>query len=225
MALVGETAAPYPGSIFSQMCVIHYPNGSLCSGVILNKNKILTAAHCSQNANKAQVQCGSEKAQVVGRPEIHPLYTFKELSKDRDKPLYDMAILETNKSFPSSRHIKLLVDEHLGLKLIAQKKCEIFGAGLDGKNHSGRMKSVKAPKEIYLYSPEYKLLALRGKSAVRRGDSGGVLLCRYKKDWVITAVTTFHGKNPRISGFTYLPYSENFAWLSAALTESVDSKN
>ena len=175
-------------------CAVIHENGEggsrLCSGNIVGRDKLLTAAHCAPEPDEtAIIRCSDQRERLVQGYLIHPLY---HPSKDFDYAGFDLALLQAESDFaaPPAR----LPKKGEAALLIERGVCSIFGYGLNSSGGAGEL--LGAPVIASLNSSFFFQTAVftngGGGSAMGRGDSGGGLFCRSSKaggpdSWIQTA--------------------------------------
>jgi secreted trypsin-like serine protease len=116
--IVGGTEVPngkYPFVVFVEL----YTKKTVvdCGGTLIDKNSVLTAAHCVANTTGAAVVVGrtdlrkKKKGQVIGasRPFMHPRYNPKTFE-------YDAAVLKLRRAVKSIKPIKLATTKQNNLE-------------------------------------------------------------------------------------------------------------
>ena len=154
---------------------------AVCSGVLVDKRRILTAAHCIKSLEgdkdmSAYVICAPGAfawgQDAKGRLK-HPDYAA-------DPPSHDIAMLEVPDAFnvPSLPLAQSAAEIDELLK--TPERCALFGAGLDNWNrtgvlHGARLRLINSRPLREKYGPYF--IASNPNHAAT-GDSGGPVLCK-----------------------------------------------
>jgi trypsin len=191
--IVGGTAVPngkYPFMVYVKL----YRNGKrsgFCAGSLINRNSVLTAAHCLLNTTGAVVVVGrtdlrnKNRGQEIGasRPFIHPRYNGSG---------YDAAVLKLRRPLKGIKPIKLATAKQNNLETPG-RKLTVAGWGLTGFNAThptNRLRQAQVPVvsdrraersyDAVVEPPGYEppLMIAAGNSSKENacvGDSGGPL--------------------------------------------------
>lgn len=172
----------------------------LCSGVLINTDTVLTAAHCindfktsrvvtTQNAHSGSIQ--PEQIYKIRRTVIHEGYSNPK-NKDKD-PRYDIALIRLerkveNMNYDSSYLISIPTTEYINKSTWSLLKAYIAGFGKNSIDESGINddKSVLQPingilekAEVKISNEQYQKQAIiidqKEKAGACSGDSGGPL--------------------------------------------------
>jgi hypothetical protein len=174
-------------------------HGSLCSGVVLDRRVILTAAHCVSGGgsyrlhwrNETNQPVLAEPAQIIRHPDFKA-----DAVKTRQRSV-DLAILTSKTDLPPSFEPVTLVQAATPPPA-KDSRLTIAGYGLRHEhdpNSAGQFATVTLPV-IMPYGPGRILVWLGGKqSGACAGDSGGGI---FNEDGHLVAVTIWsegQGKN------------------------------
>jgi hypothetical protein len=169
--------------------------GSICTGVVISKNSILTAAHCVQDEPEIAVHYRSSSGDPIlilpSKIISHPNYVPEAISK-RVRSI-DLAILQIATPLPSQfQPVKLSNEKPRAGDLVV-----IGGYGLTNeKMRSSNGQFLSSPLNVIEpYGPSTILLWLRGENipggVLNRGgchgDSGGPIF----RDNELVAITTW----------------------------------
>ncbi|GAB1606026.1 transmembrane protease serine 12-like isoform X2 [Argonauta hians] len=187
------------------LLIVKHGRYSLCSGTIINDLQILTAAHCTKDADKIIVSAGSSNRRAMNRysfimkPNIHSHPGYKGAPDFKN----DIAILDLAAPLGHGHCVKPLA--------VASKndtvsdRCIIAGWGVT-KHHKYGTTLLETAK-VKLFSQEkckqhFSLISEQqvcAGSGVKngpescRGDSGGPLMCHVdsSNELVLVGVTSY----------------------------------
>ena len=187
-----------PGSV----CAVIFENENgataLCTGDIVARDKILTAAHCVLPPKadetvfvRCQDQNQSKMVRVKGYA-AHPLFPVYPVEQESSP--YDHALLQVDSDFDLERLGKIRLPKSKGeaMVLAAQGNCAIFGYGVNSKGEAFSL-SGGPVKPVINSSLGFPLAVFDGPAMVGTGDSGGGLFClphgkTGPDNWIQTAV-------------------------------------
>jgi len=176
-----------PSDLAAQTVFIVSTRGSYCSGAVIARDLVITAAHCVQPSASYAVTIqdgGTSRVVQVSRIMLHPLYDPRQF--ETRKPSPDLAILKLSEPFPTRyQAAKLAVDAVLpnpGTTYVLAG----FGFAVDGDERTlGKLRSVILPAVGTTGGIMVRLSAGKGSSrGACTGDSGGPAF----RDGVLTAV-------------------------------------
>ena len=198
-ALVGESATEGPMASHALMVLTSRPKGSgFCTGVMLARDVVLTAAHCVANTAQTMVFFKQSEAPVFVAPAaiaIHPAYKA-QAPRTRELSI-DLALIRTSTPLPE-RFTPASVDQRATITLGALYGISGFGLTREGDGasggalHWGKLRARAPLSSILLWAedPETK-----GFGACE-GDSGGpVFSLDTNTLMAITSWTEGEGKN------------------------------
>lgn len=148
--------------------------GWSCTGTIVHKNYILTAAHCFDDGPHMQVLTVFDKTLntddsnrvIINNYFIHPLY-----NEDSENSPYDLALIELPMKLPSQYLVKKSTDS-LNNKLINEVIVAGFGDSYEKQENVLRYAQMKAQHD-FTYREGKLIVAAKKEHNVCEGDSGG----------------------------------------------------
>lgn len=169
--------------------IVHFNGRSLCGGVLISWNHVLTAAHCSINPKTHKAHLGTRRFRSgmvvkILSTHAHPLYNSSQF------PFYDIKIVtlkDITKKSLAAKGIRPIDLYWNASKLKVGTKLRVFGFGRygPGKNnfHPKLMRSGVAQKAgrkacLHINAPhnESALICEYGDQIHCAGDSGGPLV-------------------------------------------------
>ena len=153
----------------------------LCTGDIVARDKILTAAHCVllPKAETVTVHCQGQREMMVKGYSVYPLFRLPS-GKLQPTP-YDHALLQTESDFDLAnmtnlRKVRLPKSGREAEDLLEKGDCAIFGYGVNSKGKSSSLLGGSVKPE-FSSSFDFPLAVFEGPSMPGVGDSGGGLFC------------------------------------------------
>lgn len=187
----------------------------VCSGVLLNAQTVLTAAHCvhdpviyvvrSRDARKKTPRRRITSDQVIVNPRHNP-----------STKIYDFAIIKLEDEFKDSESIRFPV-------LTAPEKIDqylLYGYGIDHWSSDGDLKmTVKSKSEVIPYESDVDLahfiqFSQTNKIGICEGDSGGPAFVEHKGILHLIAIHTFA---THLKGKPTCTYSGTSSYISIDL--------
>lgn len=187
-----------PSDLAAQTAMIVSTRGSYCTGTVIARDLLITAAHCVQPASNYAVTIengGSTRVVQVTRIVLHPKYNPNQFETRVPSP--DMAILKLAEPFPVRyQPARISLDTTLpkpGDNFVLAG----FGFARDGDEKSlGKLRSVSLPAVGTTGGIMVRLSAANGSSnGACTGDSGGPAFRGGELAGVIGWISTPAGKN------------------------------
>ena len=175
-ALVGESDTHGPMAPHAVMVLTSGARGAgFCTGVVIGRDVILTAAHCVAGLAKTMVFFKQNDAPVFLPPAaiaVHPAYKA-EAPRTRERSI-DLAIIRTNAPLPEALK-PVTLEQTANISLGALYGISGFGLTREGQGtsggvlHWGKLRARAPLSSILLWAEDPKA---RGFGACE-GDSGG----------------------------------------------------
>lgn len=166
--------------IFAKHIVgIVYKGDTMCTGVIIAKNAILTAAHCAEDLKKSKVSFGFNKKQLQFR-DITNFIAHKEYEESIIEidtiPANDILVLKFRGELPAGYEPAEISDQDL---VQNNAVVTISGYGRDEANEYDVLKVTEAP---VVQSAAYEFRTDEKKTGSCDGDSGGPVFLKNSDD-------------------------------------------
>ncbi len=199
---VAGVGKPLPlDQVYSQICLLDYQETSdrfeeVCSGILIDHQTILTAAHCVAESLPKRILCGPEmiKAEFdAGSIQIHPKFNPVQVIENVGYLTKDLSLIHLKNQIPAQA--VPMIETH---EIQETKRCAFFG--FSKLLSRSREKEVSpqwgwevSPKALELWS-EFNLLRIHGLTSPgalsEPGDSGGPLMCEKDGRWNLVGIAS-----------------------------------
>jgi len=167
--------APHDGPLARQSVMVLSSNGGVCSAVVLDRDVVLTAAHCVTGAAEHRVHFRDEGGEPVliapAAKAVHPGYDAKAVETRRRS--VDLALLRTPEPLPARFERATLTASR-----VAENSAVVvggYGLAREGDAKSTGTFRTTALTAVEPYGPSRILLWAEGSGTAGacQGDSGG----------------------------------------------------
>jgi len=192
IALVGGTevsSREFSGEFPWMVSVVDRVDGSLCGGVLVSPEWVLTAAHCTNN--KRVVMLGNVRNTDARRVEI--LRAVRHPKFDSSTYEYDVGLLRLSEPVDISP-VDLLQETDEPDWLRQRSTAYILGWG---RLPNGRLPGslMSAPVSISSMIIEATYFGVSGSTGPCHRDSGGPLLVSMQEGWLLAGIISVTGGN------------------------------
>jgi hypothetical protein len=187
---------------FSQLCFFDMsPHlsfyGDICSGVLIDQQTIVTAAHCLDRGLPPVIRCGPEQLPVevkVSEVQIHPQYQSGVVIEDIAYVVNDIAVLPLAVPVPAQPLTLISMEAARDAE-----QCAFFGFSKMSmvprtepvRPRFGWTFSMSAMDWMDSDHPIIQVQGLVGSGGLLEiGDSGGPLMCRYQGEWQLLGIAS-----------------------------------
>lgn len=197
-AVVGGTEAPDAALARSSVMVLS-SRGGVCTGIVLARDVVLTAAHCAASGAEHRVHFRDETGEPVllgiAARAVHPGYDAGAIAGRRRS--IDLALLRTDSALPA----RFVPAALTGAPAAAGTPLTLGGYGVarPGDHRSTGTFRTAALPVVEPYGPSRILVWLKGPTAsgACEGDSGGPIIAA---GGTVLAVTTWASGTGKESG-------------------------
>ncbi|MDQ0469724.1 S1 family peptidase [Labrys wisconsinensis] len=201
LAIKGGAASSDPAGIRRSVVQIKGPGGTQCTGTVVSRRLVLTAAHCFLAGR------GDYKIRALNpdfrfrfamgvQVAVHPEFDVRALGTGA--PLNDIALLRSDRDFPNWLTPVTLAasvpNDNQFVDVLAagfgmNRDRRIASAGTLREMHFAMLDKVYDPsKQLFLIDREGKLKARSARTGICRGDSGGPVFRRTASGTVLVGV-------------------------------------
>ena len=165
-----------------------------CTGSVIGKNIIKTAAHCLHNSEFKEINCiGADEITVVDHL-VYPDYNQDLLESDILNRDQDQTLIKVFQDLSSISTIALTDTSSINLDSFSQ--CLIAGFGLQERSltKTGFLSASLIPNHRELIKLDSGIITVNGAYLVELlpGDSGGPLLCFKNGNWFDLGTASAH---------------------------------
>uniref|UniRef100_A0A8C9XBL0 chymotrypsin n=1 Tax=Sander lucioperca TaxID=283035 RepID=A0A8C9XBL0_SANLU len=221
----GEEAVPHS---WPWQVSLQYSNGfHFCGGSLVNKNWVVTAAHCDVRSVHAFMEhdrsSNAENIQVM-KVFKHPHYNYGVRFNN------DIQLVKLASSAKMNTHVSPVCVAETGDYIPGGTKCVTTGWGLthsDSPNTPTRLQQVALPLltneqcRRYFGNSLSRQMICAGASGVSscKGDSGGPLVCQKAGAWTLVGIVSWGSGdcNPRRPA-VYARVTKLRAWMDQIIT-------
>lgn len=230
--LLGATSRD-PNGLRRSVVSIENSAGELCSGALISRNLVLTAAHCvieraSYRVSVVNRAFGQQRFKVAAMA-THP--TFVAGTTPRTQPGVDLAVLKLETPVGSDF---LPLDPDLAGKIDIGDQVTIAGYGVlsEGRRQSARtlrqtnlvsLGPIEVGNRVLIVVDGERLAETSGAGACR-GDSGGPILAARRNSYLLYGIVSWSSGAMRSSrpsacgGLTAVtPIVEHLGWIRQAV--------
>lgn len=197
---------------------LHANSGTelFCSGTLIAKNLVLTAAHCLRSSpNLKDIMIMNWRTALVATVvniKVHPNFYLERVGEKGIRPVWDLALIRIQPLAAHKARPALLPTTELVLK---KTRAILAGFGRNVWNEENPGILYSAPVKVSK-SPFPRQLISEGESVIGPGDSGGPVFLKTPKGLMVIGVHSWSG-----SGFPSVSesVSENLPWILRSIQE------
>jgi hypothetical protein len=186
-----------PPDLAAQTVMIVSTRASVCTGTVIARDIVLTAAHCVQPKADYAIairENGATRIAKVSRIVLHPKFNPHQFETRHPSP--DMAILKIAEPLPSSYRVARLARDPALPKHGVMFTLAGYGFANDGDEKSmGKLRSITLPSVGTTGGIMVRISAGHGNTGACTGDSGGPAFQGGEVTGVIGWISTPAGKN------------------------------
>ncbi|NXX62777.1 GRAA protein, partial [Scopus umbretta] len=196
----GHTVHPHS---WPYMAAIQIKNSTVCGGALVEKQWVLTAAHCASNKPKTRVVLGAHQASVAEKEQqiFKVMQYFPHPQFDRSSKENDIMLLKLNGIAKLNKYVQLLPLPVFCKDIKPRTMCKVAGWGVTSSGEPSKYLQETTLKIVDRQSCERKygndtkitsnMLCAEGKNRfVKRdacqGDSGGPLICAFQYSGIVS---------------------------------------
>lgn len=185
-----------------------------CTGSLVGKRVIKTAAHCFEKAKLQKVQClGANQEIKVESVEVYPEFDMNFIKRDKHHRWQDHAVilLEEDLNITPFKAVTKKSDFENIVK--GNTTCLVAGFGLQEQTHfkMGKLSGTLYPSNLINFTQRIFLSQGAYRFELLPGDSGGPLLCHSNGFWYDLGTASAHDWD---HNSVYAPNLEVSTWLS-----------
>ncbi|WP_413584800.1 S1 family peptidase [Bdellovibrio sp. HCB274] len=218
-AIIGGEAVSSEGYARKATVGIYYRGKVSCTGVLISKNLVVTAAHCVKWVNDVSVGFGEalleeDKLKSVQHIIIHPDFKIVQVpipwnpSEMHPTSQKDIALLKLSEDAPEEfTPVGIYQDTD---KIPLDSKLLLAGFGVtDDSEHTAAKSLNEVTVSLFALADDYLVIDQRDKKGACFGDSGGPAYISEAGTWYVAGIT--HGTRP---GYTNCIQEADYTSLS-----------
>nr|XP_009490358.1 PREDICTED: granzyme A-like [Pelecanus crispus] len=172
------------------MAAIQTNNSTVCGGVLVEKQWVLTAAHCNSNKKKLRVVLGAHQASVAEKEQqiFKVTHYFPNPQFDTSSKENDIMLLKLNGIAKLNKDVQLLPLPDSCEDIKPGTTCQVAGWGLMSPERRSKYLRETTLKifDRKLCERKYKNYTKITSNMLCAGDSGGPLICASQYSGIVS---------------------------------------
>ncbi|MEY4616831.1 MAG: hypothetical protein RJB66_1791 [Pseudomonadota bacterium] len=218
----GEIPAPHDLVRKYTVAVVDVDTMGLCSGTIVSKRTVVTAAHCITSKYGALVLFGPnihKPNHIISPSKVIILPGYDERRKDPrrfTKDLGDVAVIQLKEDIPTSHRVAKIAPKNMILKNGDRLLLAGYGAtGDDSKSENGTLRKVNVNVLVSQWGAGEFVLNQRDGTGSCFGDSGGPAFYYKNAEYFLIGITSragpfFFDRCGGVSVYSHAGYYRDF---------------